>query len=240
MTIPFDAAKMVGLPVNNLTYRVRVPQPLTQEEIDARITALTTVPTPVPPQARFVIPRCIRTTTRTTLLYAGPGTFHEVIRELRANTRIYPVLRLTDTGDVTWWQLNNGHWMLASRAESEGNCGEIPVTEIVAPPTYNHLLLETCDTDNGPVRAGQYVTIEFVAGSWKTQSEALTALRVDPGRITTNEERHYVRVSDPFEVSEDRWYRSFTTQWYAQPGTYRIVGNRAHYTVICDITVPLG
>lgn len=239
-TIPFDADSMLGVPVNNLNYRVRIPDPLAQTEIDAEIAELTAEPPAMMVDMSDRPQVCVRVTSTRAIFYAGPGTFHEVIRNVNANTRVYPALRLTDSSGVTWWQLNNGHWILASLVESEGDCDEIPVTELVAPPTYNHLRLETCDTANGPIRTGQYVTVEFVDGGWETFAEARDADRIDPGRITANTQRLYVSADAPQLVQPERYYRSFTAQWYAQPGTYRIVGNRLHYTVICDITVPLG
>ena len=238
--MPYDALKMAGLPVNNLNYRVRIPEPLEQAAIEAQIARLTAEPTPRPSSDTVAYEPCIRTTNTRVNLYAGPGTFHEVIRELTTHTRVYPALRLTDSSGVSWWQLNNGHWLLESLTDTTGNCDPIPVTEIVAPPTYNHLRLETCDTTNGPIRNGQYVTIEFVDGGWETIGEATEAPRIDPGRISVNQERLYVHAGAPQQVQPERYYRSFTTQWYAQAGTFRIVGNRLHYTVICDITVPLG
>jgi hypothetical protein len=42
------------------------------------------------------------------------------------------------------------------------------------------------------------------------------------------------------QVQPERYYRLFHASWIAQAGTFRIIGNRLHYTVICDITVPLG
>jgi len=239
---PYTEEELVGLPVNNLNYRVTIASDVTQAEIDAQIAALTAEPTPIPETAsQTVSQRCIRTAASRVILYAGPGTFYEVIREVRGGSRIYPVLRLSDSDGTTWWQLNNGHWMLASLGRSEGECTDIPVTDVVQPPSYNTLSLERCEALNGPVRAGQYVVIEFVDGGWETIGEAMEAPRIDPGRITINEQWYWVSASDPvLIVNPERYYRTFSTGWIAQPGTYRIVGSRLSYTVICDITVPLG
>ncbi len=239
---PYALADLSALPVNNLNYRVQVAAPITPQALQAQIAALTAEPTPIAEdETQAASQRCIRTAASRLTLYAGPGTFYEVIREIRGGSRITPVLRLTDSEGTTWWQLSNGHWMLASSGRSEGQCTEIPVTDVVQPPGYNTLSLERCEALNGPVRAGQYVTIEFVDGGWETLAEALEAPRIDPGRITINEQWYWVSVSDPVLIAEpERYYRTFSTGWIAQAGTYRIVGSRLSYTVICDITVPLG
>ncbi|MCA9911716.1 MAG: hypothetical protein KC496_00140 [Anaerolineae bacterium] len=239
---PYTLANLTALPINSLNYRVQIAAPITPEALQAQIAALTAEPTPIPEtEAQTVSQRCIRTAASRVTLYAGPGTFYEVIREVRGGSRIFPVLRLTDSGGTTWWQLSEGHWMLASGGRSEGECTDIPVTDVVQPPSYNVLSLERCEALNGPVRAGQYVEIQFVDGGWETIGEALQAPRIDPGRITVNEQWLWVYASDPVLISSpERYYRTFGAGWIAQPGTYRIVGSRLSYTVICDITVPLG
>ncbi len=239
---PYELADLNALPVNSLNYRVQIAAPVTPEAMQAQIAALTAEPTPIPEtESQTVSQRCIRTAASRVTLYAGPGTFYEVIREVRGGSRIFPVLRLTDSAGTTWWQLSEGHWMLASGGRAEGECTELPVTDVVQPPSYNVLSLERCEALNGPVRAGQYVNIEFVDGGWETIGEALEAPRIDPGRITVNEQWLWVVASDPVLISTpERYYRTFSAGWIAQPGTYRIVGSRLSYTVICDLTVPLG
>lgn len=240
---PYDSADVAGLPVNNLNYRVAIAAPISASDLETQVAALAAEPTEEgePDEtSQRVSQRCIYTAARTTTIYAGPGTFHEVIRELDVGTRLFPILRLTNSEGVTWWQLHSGHWMLASNARSEGECGEIPVTDIVAAPLYNTLSLERCEALNGPIRAWQIVTIEFSDGGWETIEEALNAPRIDPGRITVNQQWLWVQAGDPVQVAEERFYRTFRAQWFAQPGTYRIVGSRLSYSVICDITVPFG
>jgi hypothetical protein len=237
---PLTVDNLAGVPVNNLNYRVSIPKALTQTAIDTQIAALDSVPLVVANDSMMNSERCNRIVSGRAILYAGPGTFYEVIREINRGTRLYPVLRLTDTDGVSWWQLSNGHWMLASEAEITGNCGEIPVTEIVQAPYYNTLVLETCDMLNGPIRAGQYVDIQFTDGGWETIGEALRAPQIDPGRVTVNQESLWVYADDPIQVQPERYYRLFHTSWYAQAGTFRIIANRLSYSVICDITVPLG
>jgi hypothetical protein len=239
---PITIDNLAGVPINNLNYRVSLPDALPQSEIDRQIVALEAEPLVVSNDSVMSRERCNRVAGSRVTLYAGPGTFYEVIREISGGTRLYPVLRLTDSAGVSWWQLSNGHWMLASEAEITGNCREIPVTEVVAPPRYNILVLETCDMLNGPIRAGQYVDIQFTDGGWETIVEALEAPNIDPGRVTVNQEYLWVYADAPVQVSSEpeRYYRLFHASWYAQAGTFRIIGSRLSYSLICDITVPLG
>jgi hypothetical protein len=238
---PFTADVIAALPVNNLSYRVRLPDPISDDELQQRLIALNTQPTPATSRSDDPVQRCIRTARGDVTLYAGPGTSYEIIREIEGGTRLFPVLRLTASNGVTWWQLSNSHWLRADRATEEGNCQRIPRTEIAQPPSYNVLTMETCDTSNGPLRAGQYVVIEFTAGSWRNQALARRATLDDRGRITIdNRDNLYVRAGRPFEVAEDRWYRVFSGYWDATPGTHRIESQHLSYILTCDVTVPLG
>ena len=237
---PYNSDDLVGIPLNNLNYRVRMPSSITQSDLDNRIAELTAEPLMIAESSVMRPDRCIRTARGNITLYAGAGTFYEVIRDIPSGTNLYPALRLADSDGVTWWQLNNGHWMLASRANIEGDCDEIPITQIIEAPSYNTLILETCDTTNGPIRAGQWVQIEFTHGSWRTLAEAQQAVQIDRGRITLNQQYLWVDATQPREVSEERFYRTFYGSWYAEIGTYRVVGGRLTYSVICDITVPVG
>lgn len=236
---PYNSEDLV-IPVNNLNYRVHIPINILQTDLDNRIAELTAEPLMIAENSVMRAERCIRTARGNVTLYAGAGTFYEVIRDIPSGTTLYPALRLSDSAGVTWWQLNNGHWMLASRANISGDCGEIPITQVIDAPTYNTLILETCDTTNGPIRAGQWVQIEFTHGSWRTLGEAQQAIQIDRGRITLNQQYLWVDATQPREVSEERFYRTFYGGWYAETGTYRVVGGRLTYSVICDITVPVG
>jgi hypothetical protein len=142
---------------------------------------------------------------------------------------------------ATWWQLRGGNWMRASRAESRGDCTELPITgqEYIRESSTNTLSLETCTTTNGPLIAGQIVTIEFVPRAWATIADALDAPRRDIGRITIGEQYLGIEISDPIQIATDRWVRVFSTEWVAEAGTFRIAGIRLAYEVICNITVPL-
>jgi hypothetical protein len=237
---PITVDNLAGVPVNNLNYRVSLPDTLEQPEIDSQIVALEAEPLIVSNESMMSRDRCNRIAGSRVTLYAGPGTFYEVIREISGGSSLYPVLRLTDSDGVSWWQLSNGHWMLASEAETTGTCREIPVTEVVAPPDYNVLVMETCDMLNGPIRSGQYVDIQFTDGGWETIVEALEAPQIDPGRVTINQEYFWVYADAPVQVQPERYYRLFHASWYAQAGTFRIISARLHYSLICDITVPLG
>lgn len=238
---PYDSTDLIGLPTNNLTYRVRVPAPVDDTVLASAIDRYFNPPvTPTRIPASDRPPPCITVTTTRATLYAGPGTYYEVIRELTANTRIVPVQEQRDSDGNVWWQLNNGHYIQASRAERTGDCDSVPLTEIVGAPQANELSLERCESFNGPIRAGQTVTIEFNVKVGETYDEARNSIYYDPGTITVNQDRLRVYHSNPREVSEDVWYRSFYASWTAEAGTFRIEGDRLSYEVICDITVPVG
>ncbi|GAB5491953.1 MAG: hypothetical protein Phog2KO_21680 [Phototrophicaceae bacterium] len=237
---PFDSTYLARLPLNSLNYRVGIPTDIVQSDLDNLIADLTAIPLVIAQDSMMSADRCIRTANGIVTLYAGTGTFYEVIRDISSGTILYPVLQLSDSDGVAWWQLSNGHWMVASRANIEGNCNEIPLAQVVDAPSYNTLILETCDTTNGPIRAGQWVQIEFTHGSWRTLGEAQQAVRIDRGQITLNQQSLWVEATQPRQVAEESFYRTFYGSWYAETGTYRIVGGRLSYSIICDITVPVG
>lgn len=237
---PYDFSIVASLPLNNLGYRMRAARAISQDELDALIAVLEAAPTPRPQRPDPELMRCTRNTTTRVLLYAGPGTFYEVIREMRANTPVQPVLRLVDSEGDTWWQVREGHWLRAELTQSSGECPQIALTDVIEPPDSNYLSIEICESSNGPIRAGQWVTLDFVAGSWRTRAAAWDSARWDPGRITVNSQHLSVHASAPVKVAEERWYRTFGSVWRAEAGTFRIVGERLDYQVICDITVPTG
>ncbi|MEL7434605.1 MAG: SH3 domain-containing protein [Chloroflexota bacterium] len=239
-TTPYAPETLTGLPLNTLNYRVRLPDTITQADITARIADLEAEPVMVTVSTGDAPSFCRYIANRTLTLYAGPGTFHEIIRDVTAGTQVYPVFRLSDSDGTTWWQLNNSHWMLASGARSTGSCGEIPVTQVVQAPTSNTLVLETCDTTNGPIRSGQWVQIEFTPPSWRTLGEAQNAPTIASGQVTINQQNLWVSASSPVQVSEESFLRTFSANWLAEAGTFRITGSRLSYSLICDVTVPLG
>lgn len=237
---PFIAADLAGAPINNLPTRVIMPPPATPEQI---VTAINTaiesqIMRPTPDPAIEARTRCTRTVTRTINIWAGPATFYEVIREIPADSRVDVVYRVVDSSGTTWYQLRTGGWIQASAVRSSEACGEVPITEVVQPPRTNTLIMETCDTTNGPIRAGQYVTIEFTDGGWETIAEAQEAPRIDPGRISVNTTRLRVYAGAPVQVAPERFYRRFNAEWRAEAGTWRIFAERLTYSLICDITVP--
>jgi hypothetical protein len=238
---PYDAADLQFLPINNLPHRFPIPQPLTQEAIDSATAAWAApAPTPVPTISPQEDDRCRRVTRRDESLTAGPGTFYEVVNEISVGTSVDPVFEVTDPAGQEWWQLRGGNWIPASAVISTGNCAEVPVTNFVPAPTYNELSLETCETTNGPLREGQYVEITFVPPAWHTYEDAYIAPQVDPGQITVDSQSLYVYADDVLEIAEDRYIRVFETYWEATAGTHRIVGERLHYIITCNLTVPVG
>ncbi len=237
---PYDEADLVALPLNNLPVRLRVMPALTQAEIDERVTAYNTPrPTPIPPQerARNV---CVRQTIRDENLYAGPGLFYEVINEIRRGTRLMPVLQANDADGMVWWQLRNSNWIQARAVASSGPCPDVPLADVISPPRNNTLSLETCETTNGQLRAGQQVTITFLPPAWETLADAQAAPRIDPGSITINGVALPVRASSPERIAPERYVRVFSTTWRAEAGAHRIEGERLHYIAICNLTVPVG
>ncbi len=238
---PYDTGELQFLPINNLPYRFVIPQPLAQDAIDAAAAAwFAPDATPVPPVVEEGPDQCRHETRRSDSLWAGPGTFYEVVNEIRAGVRVDPVLQVTDAAGDDWWQLRGGNWILASAVETTGNCEDIPVTTFVQAPRYNELSLETCETTNGPLREGQYVEITFVPPAWHTYEDAYIAPRVDPGQITVDSQALYVYADDVLEIAEDRYIRVFETYWTATAGSHRIVGERLHYIITCNLTVPVG
>ncbi len=240
-TEPYVAAEIAALPLNNLAVRFVIAPPLTNEQIASLTEAWAApTPTPLPADAGTPTPRCIYTVRRTTNTWGGPGTFYEIVNELTIGTRVYPVLQIVDANAVVWLQLYDSNWVQAAAVEAEGNCSPIPETDIIQYPRTNYLSLETCETTNGPLRAGQRVYIEFVPPGWDTLAEARQAVNVDPGHVLIDDQPLYVRASNPIQVAEERYIVRFGTVWIATEGSHRIEGGRAFYTLICNLTVPVG
>lgn len=239
---PLDPADLIGLPVNLLPQRIRVAAPLAQSEIDVQ-NATYYVPTPTPaptlsPEERGVCQYLVR---RDDSLRAGPGSFYEITNSVTRGQRVDPVLQTTDPDGGAWYQLRNGNWLPLTLVEQSGECQPVPVQEIVRPPSYNSIALEDCVTSNGPIRAGQSVTLTFVPAPWDTISEAQMATRVDPGTVTINDVGLRVYASEPILLGpSERYVRRFSATWQAEAGVHRIVGQRLSYVVSCDVTVPVG
>jgi len=234
----FEAETVSMLPLNFLEYRFPAATVLSADEI-AELTAQFFAP----PETTTDVPaRCVRLTTETTQLRSGPGASYPVTYTIAARRRVYPLTQATGDDGAIWWQLRGANWMRASGVESRGDCAELPVTgqEYIRESRTNTLNLETCTTSNGPLIAGQYVTIEFVPRAWETIADALDAPRRDLGRITIDGDYLYIQISDPIQIATDRWVRVFSAYWTAEAGTFRIAGTRLAYEVICNITVPVN
>ncbi len=154
------------------------------------------------------------------------------------------MLQTTDPDGKVWWQLDNNNWIEGDLVIQSGICDDIPVTANAPAPDYNELSLETCETSNGPLRAGQEVEIHFLPPAFDSLEDAQNAPNVDPGSITIGTQYFYTYASQPIYIGKvgdtKRYVVEFETDWIATPGTFRIVGDRLHYTPICTVTVPVG
>jgi hypothetical protein len=243
---PFDPAALAALPLHLLPVSVRLPAPITDADI-VRMTAdyeasqvVAETPAPLPTADPLI---CRRETRRATTLFAGPGRFYEAINEMRAGQRVEPVLQTTDPDGRVWWQLGSSNWILAVDVRQTGECADVPHAQVVPAPRENTLSLETCQTTNGPLRAGQRVTIQFTPPPWDNRGEARDAVIVDPGRISIGARTYRAQATEPIQIGtvgvDDRYLRRFYIVWTAEPGTHRIVGDRLSYEPICTLTVPV-
>ncbi len=239
---PFDAVSLAAMPINNLPARFRLTAPITAESYAAALIAYQArfvTPTPPPPDPTIEA-ACRRTVRFNADLRAGAGTNYEIVNPIAAGTRIYPVIASPDLNGDLWYQLSNSNWISAAFVEETGNCDPLPITGRADAPSTNGLILETCESTNGPIRAGQTVTIEFVPPAYDNINDANNATRIDPGRIFIENRRIRPTVSAPIAIGSGRYIRTFSTTWQADSGTFRITGDRLTYTVICDIVVPVG
>lgn len=237
--IPYDMADLVGVPINNLGYRINIAPPTTPDLIQQFQLAAVTTPTPTPSRIQQIQQSCRHTMTQNTTAWAGPGTFYEVVRSLDKDIIIRPVIR-TEVEGVTWYLLRQGGWVNASFVSASDVCGEVPLSEVVEYPVYNTLEMESCESTNGPIRAGQWVTITFKDGGWETLRAAERAPQVDPGRVSIDTENLYVYAGQPVQAAPGKYWRVFSAEWEATAGTVRIVSQRLSYILSCDITVPSG
>jgi hypothetical protein len=239
---PYSAEATAALPVNNLPTRVIVPAPISAEALETALREFAAAPLSGRPPSAYGSSRvrCVRTVTRDEDLRSGPASYYEVFNPIRRGTEVIAVLEIVDEDRNPWWQLLGGGWIRVSSVESVGDCPPVPISQYVPPPAYNYLSLETCETNNGPLRVGQYVTIDFRPPPWYTIIEAQEAPRIDPGRIRVGTQNLHVSASSPVQIAEERFVRTFSTMWTATAGTHRIVGERLEYRVICNVTVPRG
>lgn len=235
----YEMADLIGVPVNNLGYRINIAPPTTQDAITQFVINSQTTPTPTPSRIEQIQQQCRYTIIRQATIWGGPGTYYEAIRTLNKDERVRPVIRVEVEGQ-TWYQLRETGWINSANVSASDNCGEIPLSEVIEYPSYNTIDMETCNTRNGPLRAGQEVTITFYDGGWETLREANRATSVDPGRITVDTKRFSVYAGEPIQVAPSKFYRTFTSYWKAEAGTYRIIAQRLSYILSCDVTVPVG
>jgi hypothetical protein len=240
---PYDMSLLRGLPLNSLPARLTLMDPLTPDGIEAAIAQLTAVEAIETQEAVPVVDTsCRRQTTRSTTLWAGPGLFYDAVNNIPADSFVRPVFQTTDADQNVWWQLSSSNWVQTSDIAESGECDPIPVTNTIRAPRMNTLSLETCESRNGPLRVGQEVTIEFIPPPWNNLGEARDAVRTDPGSITVGAQRLRVYASDPIRLgtADDRYLRTFSANWVAPAGTYRIEGKWLSYLPTCTITVPVG
>ncbi|MBZ0286399.1 MAG: hypothetical protein K8I30_02205, partial [Anaerolineae bacterium] len=243
---PYDINRLTGLPINNLPGRLTIAEALTTEQI-AALTAehMAAVEAAANVEPVETVERCKRVTVGTATLWAGPAEFYEAINEIAAGRPIYPVLQIADADGAVWWQLQNSNWIQANAVRQSGECDEIPVTDFVPRQQYNTISMERCETQNGPLRVGQVVTIQFTPPAFENYYDARLAVRVDPGQFTIDERYQYVQASDPISIGtagteQERYVRVFSTTWTATGGAHRIISERLSYILSCDITVPFG
>ncbi|QPC84589.1 hypothetical protein G4Y79_09490 [Phototrophicus methaneseepsis] len=242
--VPFGSFEDAGLPLNMLPRRMTVVSNITEADIDAaRQTWLEeTQPSLMNRPASTPDTTCRHVVSMNTQLYAGPGDFYEVVNPVSQGTRIHPVQQTTDANDVVWYQLRQSSWIRASRVEAQGICNPVPIVNREPAPATNTVSLETCEPTNGPVRAGQMVTFQFMPPPWDNYGEARDAVIIDPGEIVLNEQTYLtVCATEPRRLGteDDRYLRIFQAVWQAEPGTYRVRGERLSYIAICSITVPV-
>lgn len=236
---PYLLTSLQGLPVNNVPVRVQtIPPPLPTELIatQVEIRQTTRIPaTPLPPTPDTTCRREMRFDDD---LYAGPGTFYEVSGRLVDAALVIPVLETTDPDGIVWWQLISGAWVKKDSVRQTGICTALPLVDAAPPPATNTLIMETCEADNGPIRAGQVVTIRFTPPSFLSMNEAIAAPGIDPGEILIDGTSIPIQVTEPLRLTPTAVARTWFGQWTATRGTHRIIGDRGAYSVICDLTVP--
>lgn len=235
--LPYDSATVATAPVVTLPERIRIAEPLSDDQITAAIAdftmpAIMTTATPAPARCRYTARFAADVRT-------GPGEQFEQTDVIEQGQAVFPIGRTTDDAGIEWIQLRYRGWVRASVIEASDTCDPLPVAEFVALPGSNTLSLETCTPSNGPLRPGQRVTVEFIPPPRDTFEESMVITRVERGRITVDDERLYTWVTDPIQTSDRQYIRVFSGRWTAEPGTFRIVGTHLSYQMICTVTVPL-
>jgi len=240
--VPYEQARLLGLPGNNLTPRVTIEEPLDEETITARADAYnapvpTIVPTPTvnPDACRYIARRELR-------LSAGPGTFYESNGVVEPGSDVRPTTQNVDADGAMWYELENGSWVQAANVAQTGTCQPLPVLDFVEAPSTNKVVMERCETSNGPLREGQRVTFEFTPPAADNYPDIESAVRTDPGRINVEQTALRVRATEPILIASnpERWIRVYRGQWTAVAGTYRVESRRLSYILICNLTVRAG
>lgn len=240
--VPYARERLLALPGNNLPVRVQVPEPATAEEIAAIIEERNTPAITPTPRPTVVVNICQYSAFRDSDLYSGPGFNYATTNVVAAGDALNPVLQNTDASGEVWYQLENSSWIAAENIKAEGECEPIPITDFFSAPETNVLKMETCEAQNGPLRDGQAVTIEFRPPAADNYGEMRDALNTDPGRVTVESESLRVRATEPILIASDpeRWARIYSARWEAKAGTYRIEARRLDYVLLCSVTVRGG
>ena len=84
------------------------------------------------------------------------------------------------------------------------------------------------------------MTITFTPDAYRSEVEANAAINQRRGRVQVGDTYISVSADDPVQVGEERFLVTYSGQWTAQPGTYRVAGTHLSYRLICTITVTTG
>lgn len=244
-TIPYTSDEVIALPTNSLPFRVTIAEPASEEDLPQLLQPI--VPTLTPELMPIATPRpdttCRYTTETDTTARLGPALFYEASGDIERDTLVDPMRSTLDPNGDAWYQLRDSRWVIVEDVIVTGICPELAQFVDVPPPPTNRLIMETCQSTNGPLRSGQSVTIEFLPPPFESYQAAILATQVDPGRVKIgiNTVRPY--ASEPILFSsagEQRYAIRFSAIWKATPGNYRIEIDRVEYELICQVVVPSG
>lgn len=242
---PYTLSEVSALPLTILPYRTTLTNPISVEAIAQLTLENSITPTPI---VVYVAPTldpntCRYLVRRNTTLQQGPAEFYEANGDIRAGERVTPTLQAQDPNGNTWWLLDTSNWILAEDISVNGLCSELPIATAIRPPRDNTYVLEKCESTNGPLREGQFVTIEFTPPAFDSYDAALAAPRIDPGRIILDTDRLSINASNPIvfgTATGNKYAVRFSASWVATVGAHRIEGDRLSYELTCQVTVPTG
>lgn len=199
---------------------------------------LPTTPTLAQPPSTLVV-ECRYVARWSQDVRSGPNSVYSVVGTIRTGEIVFPLNYVT-TDSRRWLQIQPQGWVNEQGIEVQGAC--LPLVESPFPvqPRTNHLALERCMPENGPIEVGQQVWLEFIPDPFPDYPTAQIATRSNPGWITVNGLRLHTRVTNPIRLDDMNFIRRFTTLWIAQAGTFRIAGRLSAYEVLCIITVSPG